>query len=164
MGAASFQGPAPAGERVFIGLGSNLGDRAGRIAGALDWLRRHRSIELVAHTGCVETDPWGVTDQPPFLNAVAEIRTALGPEALLAELQAAEVALGRQKEGRSRWGPREIDLDILLFGERIVETMDLVIPHPWLTERRFVLTQLLELDPDLRHPVRHLPLGGFLPR
>ncbi|HUT77859.1 MAG TPA: 2-amino-4-hydroxy-6-hydroxymethyldihydropteridine diphosphokinase [Polyangia bacterium] len=162
MDTTRFQEEGPGGERVFIGLGSNLGDRALQIERALDWLRGHSAIKLVGHTGCIETEPWGVTDQPHFLNAVAEIRTVLGPEALLAELQAAEVALGRVKEGRSRWSPREIDLDILLFGERIVETIGLTIPHPGLTERRFVLTQLLELGPDLQHPLRRLPLEGFL--
>jgi 2-amino-4-hydroxy-6-hydroxymethyldihydropteridine diphosphokinase len=162
MGAARFQGPGPGRERVFIGLGSNLGDRAWQIDRALDWLRNHAAIEYVAATSRIETEPWGVTDQPLFLNAVAEIRTSLGPAALLTELQTAETALGRVKEGRARWGPREIDFDILLFGERVVETAGLVIPHPRLTERRFVLIQLLELAPGLRHPVSGLPLSSFL--
>jgi 2-amino-4-hydroxy-6-hydroxymethyldihydropteridine diphosphokinase len=161
MDAAGCQGSVAGGERVFIGLGSNMGDRAGQIARALDWLGVHPDMTLVAATECIETEPWGVTDQPRFLNAVSEIRTLLGPEALLAELLKAEIILGRTREGRRPWGPREIDLDILVYGERAVESPDLVIPHPRLLERPFVLVQLLELAPNLRHPILGLPLSSL---
>lgn len=140
------------GARVFIGLGSNLGDREERIRRALEWLAFHRDMELVSHTAAVETEPWGDADQPRFLNAVAEIRTTLPPHALLAELKRAEQELGRREGGR-RWGPREIDLDILLFGEAIVESAELTVPHAHLLDRPFVLVQLVELDPALAHPV-----------
>jgi 2-amino-4-hydroxy-6-hydroxymethyldihydropteridine diphosphokinase len=156
------QEPTPGSERIFLGLGSNLGDRAGRIESALAWLGEHSDIELVAATRCLETEPWGMADQPAFLNAVAEIRTKLEPEALLAELQSAELALGRCKEGRPRWGPREIDIDILLFGDRVVSLPDLVIPHPRLTERTFVLLQLLELDPRLSHPTLGRSISSYI--
>lgn len=148
--------------RVFIGLGSNLGDRAARIDRALAWLAAHPALQLVRCSAVVETAPWGIEDQPMFLNAVAEIRTELEPEALLAELKRAERQLGRIDPGRRRWGPREIDLDILLYGERVVDSPDLVVPHPRLSERRFVVSQLVELDPDLVDPRNGAPLASYL--
>jgi 2-amino-4-hydroxy-6-hydroxymethyldihydropteridine diphosphokinase len=148
--------------RVFIGLGSNLGDRAARIDSAFAWLAAHPALQLVRCSEVVETAPWGIEDQPMFLNAVAEIRTELEPEALLAELKRAEGLLGRIDSGRRRWGPREIDLDILLYGERVVESPDLVVPHPRLSERRFVVSQLVELDPDLIDPRNGAPLASYL--
>lgn len=148
--------------RAFIGLGSNLGDRSARIDSALGWLAAHPELQLVRSSEVVETAPWGIEDQPMFLNAVAEIRTGLEPEALLVELKRAERQLGRIDSGRRRWGPREIDLDILLYGERVVDSPGLVVPHPQLAERRFVLSQLIELDPDLIDPRTGAPLVSYL--
>lgn len=151
--------PSEPAERVFVGLGSNLGDRAAHIEAACARLRDHPAIELVRRTELAETAPWGVEDQPAFLNAVAELRTTLAPEELLRALQRIERDLGRTPS--RRWGPREIDLDILLFGDRVVEGPQLVVPHPRLTERRFVLDQLLDLDPGLAHPRTGEPLSSF---
>ena len=136
--------------RAFVGLGANLGDRRAAIEAALSRIAAHPGIELVRRTALIETPPWGVEDQPPFLNAVAELRTTLEPPELLEALKRMERDLGRTPT--RRWGPREIDLDILLFGDRVIDTPSLVVPHPHLGERPFVLAQLVELDPELVHP------------
>jgi len=130
--------------RAYIGLGSNVGDRKAAIEAAL----RHLSPRRVS--GIVETEPWGPVDQPPFLNAVAEIDTALDPEGLLEWLLSVEHELGRVR--RERWGPRTLDLDLLLYGDRVIQTETLAVPHPRLAERRFVLEGLAELCPDGRVP------------
>jgi 2-amino-4-hydroxy-6-hydroxymethyldihydropteridine diphosphokinase len=147
--------------RVFIGLGSNLGDRHGRIGTALKLLDEHPQITLERHTDFVETEPWGVRDQPAFLNAVACITTTLKPHDLLSELKRIEKKLGRVERDQ-KWGPREIDLDILLFGDLVIRTDNLVIPHAQLTERPFVLSQLLEIEENTVHPVHRVPLRSFL--
>jgi 2-amino-4-hydroxy-6-hydroxymethyldihydropteridine diphosphokinase len=147
-------------ERVFVGLGGNLGDRRAALGSALRWLEAHPLIRVVRSTSPAETEPWGVIDQPRFLNAVAEIRTSLEPEELLVELKDAERLLGRAVGG-GRWGPRTIDLDILLFGSRIVKTGSLVVPHLRLTERAFVLEALVALAPELVHPVSGVPLAAY---
>jgi 2-amino-4-hydroxy-6-hydroxymethyldihydropteridine diphosphokinase len=129
---------------AYIGLGSNLGDRRALIARAIDRLQPRRVSSVV------ETEPWGVTDQPRFLNAVAEIETDVAPGALLDRLLDLERELGRVRA--ERWGPRAIDLDLLLFGDRTVSAPSLTVPHPRLHERLFVLEGLAELCPDLRVP------------
>lgn len=129
---------------AYIGLGSNLGDRRARIARALERLRPRRVSAVL------ETEPWGVTDQPRFLNAVAEIETDLAPDDLLGHLLDVERESGRVRD--ERWGPRTLDLDLLLYGDRRVSTGPLTIPHPRLHERRFVLEGLAELCPDLKVP------------
>ena len=136
---------------VYLGLGSNLGDRRATIGAALARLAQLRETRVLALSTVIETEPVGVTDQPRFLNAVARVETDLAPDELLAELQAIEVELGRVRT--RRWGPRTIDLDILLYDELIVETEELTVPHPLLAERRFVLVPLAELAPDVRHPL-----------
>ncbi|HLY09547.1 MAG TPA: 2-amino-4-hydroxy-6-hydroxymethyldihydropteridine diphosphokinase [Planctomycetota bacterium] len=125
---------------AYIGLGSNLGDRQAMIAGALESLRPLRVSAIV------ETEPVGRLDQPPFLNAVAELSTALPPEELLGRLLDVERRLGRVRS--ERWGPRTIDLDLLLYGDREVKAEALSVPHPELHRRRFVLEGLAELCPD----------------
>jgi 2-amino-4-hydroxy-6-hydroxymethyldihydropteridine diphosphokinase len=147
--------------RVFIGLGSNLGDRHGRMRAALRLLDEHPQVTLEKRTAFVETEPWGVLDQPVFLNAVALLTTTFEPHALLAELKRIEKELGR-KERNQKWGPREIDLDILLFGDMVIKTDNLVIPHVRLVERPFVVVQLLEIDENIQHPVYHVPMKDFL--
>ena len=149
-------------ERVFLGLGSNVGDRRAQILSAVEWLSSHSQIRLVRRTKLVETTPWGVSDQPNFLNAVAEITTSLTPRELLVELKRCEALLGREIEQSLRWGPREIDIDILLYGELVLDTTDLTIPHPQLTKREFVLTQLSELDSLLVHPESGRLLSSYL--
>lgn len=139
----------PPGARAFLGLGSNLGDRAGMLSAALRLLAG-RDLRIV-RTSCVyESPPWGKTDQPAFLNQVVEIETTLSPQGLLARCREVEERLGRVR--RERWGPRTIDIDILLYGDRQIDTPDLVVPHAELRRRAFVLVPLAELAPALRLP------------
>jgi 2-amino-4-hydroxy-6-hydroxymethyldihydropteridine diphosphokinase len=128
---------------AYIGLGSNLGDRRAMIAGALERLRPRRVSAVV------ETEPVGRTDQPRFLNAVAELETELPPAELLDRLLDVERGLGRVR--LERWGPRSIDLDLLLYGDAQLSSQSLSVPHPELHRRRFILEGLAELCPD--HPV-----------
>ena len=129
---------------AYIGLGSNLGDRKAFLERAIRRLRPLRVSRIV------ETEPWGRTDQPRYLNAVAEVSTDLEPGALLEELLSVERDLGRVRG--ERWGPRTIDLDLLLFGDREVRSEALTVPHPFLARRRFVLEGLAELCPDRAVP------------
>ena len=148
---------------VYLGLGSNLGDRRRNLEAALDALRAHPQIAVTAVSSFLETDPvGGPPGQGKFLNAAAKIETDLSPEALLEELKRVERALGR-REG-PRWGPREIDLDILLYGDAVLETPNLTIPHPRMRERRFVLEPLAEIAPDARDPVTNLTVRELLAR
>jgi 2-amino-4-hydroxy-6-hydroxymethyldihydropteridine diphosphokinase len=136
---------------VYIGLGSNLGDRAATIRAALERLDADAEIELVAVSSLRETDPVGFEDQPRFLNGAAALRTELGPRELLDLMLEVERGLGRVREG-ARYGPRTIDLDLLLYGDAVVDEPGLTIPHPRLAERVFVLEPLIELDPGLEVP------------
>jgi 2-amino-4-hydroxy-6-hydroxymethyldihydropteridine diphosphokinase len=132
---------------IYIGLGSNLGNRAGNIAMALRYLEPLARATRVSST--YETAPVGPADQPNFYNAVAEVITGLEPAALLRHLKNIEYEIGRRPG--PRWGPRPIDLDLLLYDDQAITTDDLTIPHPRLSERAFVLVPLAELAPDLRH-------------
>jgi 2-amino-4-hydroxy-6-hydroxymethyldihydropteridine diphosphokinase len=132
---------------AYVGLGSNLGDREGAIRAAADAIGARRLSPVV------ETDPWGYEDQPRFLNAVAELETELDPRALLDLLLAVERSLGRVRTG-PRWGPRTIDLDLLLYGEKRITEPDLEVPHPRMHERAFVLEPLAALAPELEIPGR----------
>jgi 2-amino-4-hydroxy-6-hydroxymethyldihydropteridine diphosphokinase len=136
--------------RAFIGLGANLGDREGTLRRALALLAGRDGIDVVAVSSAYESAPWGPVEQPPYLNAAAELETTLEPHALLGQLLAVEAELGRVRD--VRWGPRTCDLDLLLYGDRTIDTDDLQVPHPRLAERRFVLDPLLELAPDARLP------------
>lgn len=137
--------------RAYIGLGGNLGDRSGYLDRALRRLEREPGIQVVGVSEVRETEPVGYADQPPFLNAAAALETDLSAPDLLDRLLAVERELGRERTG-PRYGPRTIDLDLLLYGEETVEEPGLVVPHPRLAERRFVLEPLLDLDPDLVLP------------
>jgi 2-amino-4-hydroxy-6-hydroxymethyldihydropteridine diphosphokinase len=136
--------------RGFIGLGANLDDRLRSLQHAVKCLDDTGGMQVTKVSSVYETEPVGPVDQPWFLNAVAEIDTCLSPAALLAQTQAIEGALGRV--ATSRWGPRTIDLDILLYGDRRIATTTLVIPHPELCQRAFAMIPLLELDPQLTLP------------
>ncbi|GBD30966.1 2-amino-4-hydroxy-6-hydroxymethyldihydropteridine pyrophosphokinase [bacterium HR32] len=136
-------------ERVFLSLGSNVGDRRGYLEEALARLEAE-AIHVVRTSSVYETAPWGPVPQGPFLNLVAEVRTTLEPRALLACAQRVETALGRARQ--VRWGPRTVDVDVLLYGDRVVCEPDLEIPHPRLRQRAFVLVPLFEVAPDLVLP------------
>jgi 2-amino-4-hydroxy-6-hydroxymethyldihydropteridine diphosphokinase len=136
--------------RVFVGLGSNLGDREANLLRALN--RLSPAFGLVSYSAFRETEPVGVTDQPNFYNAVAELQTDLGPREVLEGLLAIERDLGRDRRTEQRWGPRIIDLDLLLYGDEEIDEPGLTVPHPRLGERRFVLEPLVELEPDLELP------------
>ena len=135
---------------VYLSLGANLGDRLANMRLALARLQTLACLEEVS--SLYETDPQGVSDQPLFLNAVCRFSTGLEPQALLRFLKNLEREIGRQPGGQ-RWGPRPIDLDILLYDDRVVDAPDLTVPHPRLAERAFVLVPLCELAPALRHPL-----------
>jgi len=131
---------------AYLGLGSNLGDRE-RNLGEARRLLEEAGARLLRASAVHETEPFGVIDQPRFLNQVVEVEWGRGPRELLRALKAVETAVGRKPT--YRWGPREIDVDILLFGSDTVDEPDLVIPHPGLYERDFLLRPLAELRPDL---------------
>jgi 2-amino-4-hydroxy-6-hydroxymethyldihydropteridine diphosphokinase len=136
------------GERVFIGLGTNLGDDLERnLRNALAAIGTLPGTEVVRVSSFLGTEPWGATDQPRFLNAVAEIRTQLEPLPLLHALKQLENELGRVPT--YRWGPRAIDFDIIFYGERLVDVPGLRIPHPRYREREFVMAPLREIAPEI---------------
>jgi 2-amino-4-hydroxy-6-hydroxymethyldihydropteridine diphosphokinase len=136
--------------RVYIGIGANLGDREATMRRALELLAGE-GVEVVAVSTFRETDPVGYIDQPRFLNAAAALETELSARELLDRLLAVERKLGRTREG-PRYGPRTIDLDLLLYGDEVVDEPGLRVPHPYLAERRFALEPLAELDPGLAVP------------
>ena len=138
--------------RAYVGLGANLGDREATIRRAVELLRAEPGIEVVAVSTLRETDPVGYADQPPFLNGAVAVETELEPRVLLERLLAVERELGRVRDERLRYGPRAIDLDLLLYGDHVVVEPGLAVPHPRLAERRFALEPLHELDPALRLP------------
>jgi 2-amino-4-hydroxy-6-hydroxymethyldihydropteridine diphosphokinase len=139
--------------RVYIGLGANLGDRAAMLQAAVEQLAAEPGIEVVAVSPVHETDPVGYTAQPRFLNAAAAVETELPPRAVLDRLLGIERRLGRARDG-PRFGPRTIDLDLLLYGNERIDEPGLEVPHPRLHERLFALEPLLELDPELELPGR----------
>jgi 2-amino-4-hydroxy-6-hydroxymethyldihydropteridine diphosphokinase len=145
---------------AYVGLGANLGDREGSIRAAIDRLDAHPDVTVVAVSQLRETDPVGIVDQPRFVNAAAAVDTELSPRELLDVLLAVERELGRTRTG-PRYGPRTIDLDLLLYGDEIVDEPGLTVPHPRLHERRFALEPLADLDPGLAVPGRG-PLAALL--
>ncbi|MBS0556122.1 MAG: 2-amino-4-hydroxy-6-hydroxymethyldihydropteridine diphosphokinase [Proteobacteria bacterium] len=138
-------------QNVYIGLGSNLHDPHAQVESGLRALAALPGSRLVQHSRVYDTVPWGRADQPAFANAVAQIETALAPRELLDALLAIERAAGRERDG-TRWGPRMLDLDILVYGDRRIDEPGLRVPHPHLHERAFVLVPLCEIAPDLEIP------------
>jgi len=136
---------------AYVGLGANLGDREGMLRLALERLAAEPSVELVAASKLRETEPEDFLDQPRFLNGAAAVETDLSPRQLLARLQLIECELGRRRAG-PRFGPRVIDLDLLLYGALVMSEPELELPHPRLHLRRFALEPLLELEPELEVP------------
>ncbi len=142
---------------AYLGLGTNLGDRRANLREALRLLASEPGLRLLRCSQVYETEPWGVTDQPHFLNCVAEVAATLEPEALLTRCQAVEQEVGRVPG--PRWGPRLIDVDILLYGEQTVDLPHLEIPHPRLHLRAFALVPLAELVPEAVHPALSRRIG-----
>ena len=134
--------------RVYLSLGSNIGDRSANLNAAIE--RLARIGEVVARSSFYETEPVEVTDQPWFMNCAVALETEKSPHALLEAVLAVEQEMGRQRKQKK--GPRNIDIDILLFGDAIVKSQGLTIPHPGLHQRRFVLEPLAEIAPDALHP------------
>ena len=148
--------------KAFVGIGSNLGEREAMIRLALDDLARLPQTTLVRASSLYDTEPVGETEQPNFLNAVVQLDTELTARQLLWNLLLIEKRLGRVRT--QKWGPRTMDLDLLLFGSQVIEEPDLRVPHPELTRRSFVLVPLVELDPMLVHPVTGETLVSHLSR
>jgi 2-amino-4-hydroxy-6-hydroxymethyldihydropteridine diphosphokinase len=144
--------------RIYIGLGSNLGEREALLHSAADMLAP--DVRVLRSSPIYETAPWGYTDQGAFLNQVVEAETELRPRLLLVLLKAIEARLGRKP--RMRNGPREIDLDILLYGDEIVNETNLAVPHPGLHERAFILTPLAVLAPQLIIPGQQRSVSELL--
>lgn len=135
---------------VFLGLGSNVGDREAQLKAAINLLDEQQGIEVIKVSSFYETAPVGYVDQPDFLNLCIKIETELSPHEVLERGLAIEQQLHRVR--KERWGPRTLDIDILLYGDEIIETKDLSIPHPRMTERAFVLIPLQEIAPDKVEP------------
>lgn len=147
--------------RVFLGLGSNLGNRDERLRTALSEIKK-RIGNIISVSAFYETPPWGFCSEHPFLNAAAEILTPLTPEALLQQTQFIERQLGRIQKSDGTYHDRPIDIDILFYNREIIKSDRLVIPHPLLEQRRFVLAPLAEIAPEFRHPVSNKTIRRLL--
>jgi len=144
---------------VYIGIGSNLGEREENCRNAIKLLIES-GIKVLRQSSKIETEPWGVTDQPDFINMAIMVETDQKPLALLHLLKNIETDAGRRPT--TRWGPRLIDLDILLYDDLILNTPELEIPHPMMCDREFVLKPLAEIGPDVIHPVFRKSIKGLL--
>ena len=149
--------------RAYVGIGSNLGDRRKQMDEAIDLLRGHGGIDVLAVSSFIEAEPvGGPLGQPPYLNGALELETDLEPRPLLDALLAIEDQLGRERS--VHWGPRTIDLDLLLYEDRIIAEERLEVPHPRMRERRFVLEPLAEIAPQAVDPATGLTAGELLDR
>ena len=143
---------------AHIGIGANLGDRDSVIAAAMTDIAAVEGIEVLLISPLVETDPVGGPDQPRFLNGAAVLRTVLSPRRLLATLHGIEAAHGRDRSREQRWGPRRLDLDLLLYDDLVIAEEGLTVPHPRLHERSFVLYPLAIIAPRVIHPILGVPI------
>ncbi len=137
---------------VYLSLGSNMGDRRQLITTASAHIHK-RIGKIVKSSHLYETQPWGKTDQDPYLNQIVMLNTLLDPRAMLEEITKIEREMGRER--KEKWGPRTMDIDILFYGKRVIRDKGLEIPHPELHKRAFILVPMMELDPELEHPVLH---------
>ena len=137
--------------KAYISLGSNIGDKEKNLNMALEEIKKISGTQIKKVSGFLITKPFGYTEQDDFLNAAAELETLLMPEELLKELLAVEQKLGRVRE--IKWGPRLIDLDILIFDDEVIDEENITIPHPWMSERMFVLEPFAEIAPNVVHPL-----------
>ncbi len=133
---------------ALIALGGNVGDVRSTFDRAVAMLCDGDEVRLLARSSDYRTPPWGVTDQPPFINAAVAVATSLPPRDLLARALKVERAFGRNRENEGRWGPRTLDIDLLAYGDLVLNTLDLTLPHPRLFERAFALVPLAEIVPD----------------
>lgn len=147
---------------VFLGIGSNLGNPELNCLKAVERIALSRSVKLLRRSSLYRTEPVGVTEQSWFINCVVEIRTSLSPRELLKTVKGIEDDMGRMSG--ERWGPRIIDIDILLYGQIVMNEEDLVIPHPEMHKRRFVLVPLNEIAPYAIHPGYGISAKGLLDR
>lgn len=138
--------------QAWVGLGANLGDAAATLRAALGALEALPSTRLLRASALYATPAWGNEDQPPFVNAVAALETGLQPVPLLQALLALEQRFGRVRDPALHWGPRVLDLDLLLYGQQCMDLPELKVPHPFLHQRAFVLVPLAEIAPDLLIP------------
>jgi len=147
-------------ENVFLGIGSNVGDRLGFLEKAVRQLRTIPGTKVVKVSSVYETEPVGVKDQSYFLNAAVAAQTSISAEEFYAHIKLIEKELGRVQS--VRWGPREIDIDILLFGDHVIDTSSLVVPHSEMLNRKFVLQPLAEIAPTTAHPLAHRTIEVLL--
>jgi 2-amino-4-hydroxy-6-hydroxymethyldihydropteridine diphosphokinase len=150
--------------KAYVGLGSNLGERDALLRAALEQLAQLPETRLGRVSSLYDTAPVGELDQPNFLNAVAQLETALTARQLLWNLLLVERRLGRVRHVAQRYGPRTIDLDLVLFGDQVIDTPELTVPHPEYHKRAFVLVPLAEIEPKLVHPLLGLTAAELLAR
>lgn len=145
---------------VFLSLGSNLGDRLGYLSSAIKEIQNLEEIRILKFSSVYKTQPWGKEQQNEFLNAVLKIYTKLKPAELLRKLKTIEQILGRKNNGK--WGSREIDIDILFYDDLIISSKDLIIPHPEIPNRKFVLVPFNEVEPNFIHPILKKSISDLL--
>jgi 2-amino-4-hydroxy-6-hydroxymethyldihydropteridine diphosphokinase len=145
---------------IYLLLGSNEGDRLHQLRSAVQDLEARLACGPVICSGVYETAAWGIEDQPAFLNMAAAMETRHSPDEVLAAVHEVEQRFGRQRT--VQWGQRTLDVDILFFGDRIIDQPNLIVPHPQLQDRRFALVPMAEIAPDLMHPVRHMTIKDLL--
>ncbi len=153
---------------AFVALGGNIGDVLSTFDRAIAMFCDAAAVRLIARSSDYQTPPWGVTDQPPFINAVIAVTTSLSPHDLLARAKECERAFGRDRAHEVRWGPRSLDIDLLAYDDLVLDDADLILPHPRLFERAFVLVPLAEIAPErvisgirVRDALAKLDAGGI---